>query len=105
MICPADGAVLVMADRNGVEIDYCPTCRGVWLDRGELDKIISRAQAEAGPPVALAEPPVSRAGQDRRDDGQGNRRDERPRYRDDDDDGDRRPRRKRDSFLSDLFDF
>ena len=69
MICPADGAVLVMADRNGVEIDYCPTCRGVWLDRGELDKIIARAQADAGPPVALTEPPVSRAGQDRRDDG------------------------------------
>jgi uncharacterized protein len=34
---------LVMTDRQGVEIDYCPTCRGVWLDRGELDKLIERA--------------------------------------------------------------
>jgi uncharacterized protein len=105
MICPADGAVLVMADKSGVEIDYCPTCRGVWLDRGELDKIVARAQAEAGPPMQLAEPPVSRAGQDRLDDGQGNRRDDRPRYRDDDDDDRHRPHKRRESFLSDLFDF
>jgi Zn-finger nucleic acid-binding protein len=33
---------LVMADRQGIEIDYCPQCRGVWLDRGELDKLIER---------------------------------------------------------------
>lgn len=38
-----------MSERNGVEIDYCPVCRGVWLDRGELDKILDRAAAEAGP--------------------------------------------------------
>ena len=43
MKCPADDTTLVMAERQGVEIDYCPTCRGVWLDRGELDKIIDRA--------------------------------------------------------------
>ena len=43
MHCPTDGAVLVMSERNGIEIDYCPTCRGVWLDRGELDKIIDRS--------------------------------------------------------------
>jgi Zn-finger nucleic acid-binding protein len=43
--CPVDGAVLEMSERQGVEIDYCPTCRGVWLDRGELDKIIDRADA------------------------------------------------------------
>ncbi|PWG61882.1 TFIIB-type zinc ribbon-containing protein [Spiribacter halobius] len=41
---------LEMTDRRGVEIDYCPQCRGVWLDRGELDKIIERSAAEAGPP-------------------------------------------------------
>lgn len=47
MKCPIDGTELRMADRNGVEIDYCPQCRGVWLDRGELDKIIERTtQAE-----------------------------------------------------------
>ena len=43
MQCPNDQSVLVMSERKGVEIDYCPTCRGVWLDRGELDKIIDRS--------------------------------------------------------------
>lgn len=47
MLCPVDGtSVLVMTERQGIEIDYCPTCRGVWLDRGELDKIIERASAD-----------------------------------------------------------
>lgn len=49
MQCPTDGAVLVMSDRSGIEIDYCPTCRGVWLDRGELDKIIDRSVAQPAP--------------------------------------------------------
>jgi Zn-finger nucleic acid-binding protein len=44
MKCPNDSATLVMSERSGVEIDYCPDCRGVWLDRGELDKIIDRAE-------------------------------------------------------------
>ncbi len=53
MLCPnCPDATLVMADRNGIEIDYCPKCRGVWLDRGELDKLIERAAAPA--PVSLA---------------------------------------------------
>ena len=42
MKCPVDGTDLAMTDRQGVEIDYCPKCRGVWLDRGELDKILER---------------------------------------------------------------
>jgi uncharacterized protein len=53
MACPIDGTTLVMSERQGIEIDYCPTCRGVWLDRGELDKIIERsgaAEASAPPP-------------------------------------------------------
>jgi Zn-finger nucleic acid-binding protein len=50
MKCPTDNATLVMSERNGIEIDYCPECRGVWLDRGELDKIIDRAGA--GQPAA-----------------------------------------------------
>lgn len=50
MQCPVDGTTLVMSDRSGVEIDYCPTCRGVWLDRGELDKIIERSASVAPPP-------------------------------------------------------
>ena len=43
MKCPNCNVSLVMTDRNGIEIDYCPDCRGVWLDRGELDKIIERS--------------------------------------------------------------
>lgn len=43
MKCPTCNVSLVMTDRSGVEIDYCPECRGVWLDRGELDKIIERS--------------------------------------------------------------
>ena len=43
MKCPNCNVSLVMTDRNGIEIDYCPECRGVWLDRGELDKIIERS--------------------------------------------------------------
>ena len=49
MACPIDGATLVMSERQGIEIDYCPTCRGVWLDRGELDKIIERSSAADAP--------------------------------------------------------
>lgn len=49
MLCPTDQTPLVMTDRQGVEIDYCPTCRGVWLDRGELDKIIERSATQAAP--------------------------------------------------------
>lgn len=110
MRCPVDNETLVMADRNGVEIDYCPRCRGVWLDRGELDKIIERA-AGAEAPVALKEPArgaaQAYAGEPRREEPRREepRREER-RSRDyDDDDYDRRPRKRRESFLSDLFDF
>lgn len=44
MNCPACNIELKMSERQGIEIDYCPQCRGVWLDRGELDKIIERSQ-------------------------------------------------------------
>ena len=47
---------LVMSDRHGIEIDYCPQCRGVWLDRGELDKIIERSAAQAAAPPPMAQP-------------------------------------------------
>ncbi|MGH8997994.1 MAG: zf-TFIIB domain-containing protein [Acidimicrobiia bacterium] len=46
MKCPSDGTTLVMTERQGVEIDYCPDCRGVWLDRGELDKIAQRMDSD-----------------------------------------------------------
>ena len=53
MKCPnCTETALVMSDRQGVEIDYCPQCRGVWLDRGELDKLIDRAgSTSAAPPT------------------------------------------------------
>jgi Zn-finger nucleic acid-binding protein len=82
-----------MTERSGVEIDFCPTCRGVWLDRGELDKIIERS----GPAVP------ARADDDRRDDRRDrDRYDDRDRYRDDDH---KRKKKRRESFLEDLFDF
>jgi uncharacterized protein len=49
MQCPTDGATLVMSERSGIEIDYCPECRGVWLDRGELDKILERSVSQPAP--------------------------------------------------------
>ena len=56
-----------MSERQGIEIDYCPECRGIWLDRGELDKILDRAQAEAAaftaPGGAPATPGVAPAAQ------------------------------------------
>ena len=55
MLCPADQTPLTMSERQGIEIDYCPTCRGVWLDRGELDKIIERSAAQ--PAQAAPAPP------------------------------------------------
>jgi len=90
MKCPIDNTELAMADRQGIEIDYCPKCRGVWLDRGELDKIIERSS----------------------DDRPSQTQHERPRYgdRDENHGGDRRygsqqPYRKKKSLLGELFDF
>ncbi|WP_106639685.1 zf-TFIIB domain-containing protein [Allosphingosinicella vermicomposti] len=59
MPCPVCKIPLVMSERQGVEIDYCPQCRGVWLDRGELDKILERSQQDAPPaaPVPPQAPP------------------------------------------------
>ena len=65
MLCPVCHTRLSMSDRSGVEIDFCPSCRGVWLDRGELDKIIERSTA----PVALDKEP--QRGSDRRGGGSG----------------------------------
>lgn len=92
MQCPIDGTQLVMTERSGVEIDYCPQCRGVWLDRGELDKIIERAAPQAAPP-----PPPPRQGYAPPDDG----RDYRGGY------GHPGGKRKKKigGFLDDLFDF
>ena len=74
---------LVMSERQGIEIDYCPKCRGVWLDRGELDKVIERSAAQS-PDQPAAQP-------------------QQPRYRDDDDY--RRGYKKKRGLLGDIFDF
>lgn len=63
MLCPACRVQLTMAERQGVEIDYCPQCRGVWLDRGELDKIIERSESRSSDTSAAASD--VRYGQDR----------------------------------------
>lgn len=55
MPCPVCKVALTMSERQGVEIDYCPQCRGVWLDRGELDKILERSAAAEAP--AAPRPP------------------------------------------------
>ena len=52
MLCPVCKVALTMSDRQGIEIDYCPQCRGVWLDRGELDKIIERSVSQPAPQAA-----------------------------------------------------
>ena len=86
---------LVMTDRQNIEIDYCPQCRGVWLDRGELDKMIERAAASVAVPEAMSarptppDPSYSDHSSGRQDD----------RYRHG------YPHKKRKGFLSDLFDF
>jgi Zn-finger nucleic acid-binding protein len=54
--CPRCGAGLAMSERQGIEIDYCPQCRGVWLDRGELDKIIERSGRDMAPPPQQSYP-------------------------------------------------
>jgi Zn-finger nucleic acid-binding protein len=46
LLCPTDGTALRRLERSGVHVDACPTCRGVWLDRGELDKIVERERAD-----------------------------------------------------------
>lgn len=57
MPCPVCKTALAMSERHGIEIDYCPNCRGIWLDRGELDKIIERSAAAEPAPPAPAQPP------------------------------------------------
>jgi Zn-finger nucleic acid-binding protein len=94
MKCPIDDSPLSVSSREGVEIDFCPQCRGVWLDRGELDKIIDRAATTFGATQPAYQPPADRPRPD-------DRYDDRP---NDDRRYDERKRKKR-SFLDDLFDF
>ncbi|MEJ7838549.1 MAG: zf-TFIIB domain-containing protein [Thermomicrobiales bacterium] len=114
MLCPIDQTVLVISERQGIEIDYCPQCRGVWLDRGELDKLVDRATEQV---ANTAAPQVAQQQRgEHQDSGFGkvreafaNRDNDRRDYdRDDDDytiDKNGRRKKKKDSFLGDLFDF
>lgn len=60
MQCPVCRVPLAMSDRQGIEIDYCPQCRGVWLDRGELDKIIERSAPQVAAPAPAPAPAPAR---------------------------------------------
>jgi|RhiMetdeSRZDD1v2_1073273.scaffolds.fasta_scaffold3007744_1 uncharacterized protein len=91
MQCPVCSVELRMTDRQGVEIDYCPQCRGVWLDRGELDKLIERSGTSSFERESHDRPPRPRE------------HDDRPRdHRDRDDDY---HRKKRKGWLGEIFDF
>ena len=84
LLCPNDNGAMQTVQRSGVEFDICPTCRGVWLDRGELDKIIARSSSAPSRDLPREREP------------------ERRRY----DDDDRKPyKKKRENFLEELFDF
>jgi uncharacterized protein len=86
MKCPQCQTDLQMTERQGIEIDYCPDCRGIWLDRGELDKLIERSAAyTAGGPAPRQSEKTSRGYERERE-------------------SEHRPRKK-ESFWSELFDF
>jgi hypothetical protein len=91
MLCPIDKTPLVMSERQNIEIDYCPTCRGVWLDRGELDKIIERSAAAEAPQQQPPPPPPQPNYQNQSYPGQG--------YQ-----GHGYHKKRRKSFLEELFD-
>lgn len=103
MDCPVCKSVkLVMSERQGIEIDYCPQCRGVWLDRGELDKIIERSSAESAPAPRAA--PVPQAPPTQPYPPQGHPQQSYPQQHYDPRHGYYK-KKKREGFLSDLFDF
>jgi uncharacterized protein len=99
MLCPTDGTTLLLSERQGIEIDYCPKCRGVWLDRGELDKLIERGDHDDDDDDDRRRAFDRRPDFDRGDD---------DRWRDRDRDyapSDYRGKRKKKGFLSEMFEF
>lgn len=87
MKCPIDDTVLQMTDRQGIEVDYCPACRGIWLDRGELDKLIEKSTV-AAPAQEQTRPSHSPEANDARRSDQGYPK-----------------KSKKESFLGNMFDF
>lgn len=92
MKCPICNVPLVMADKQGVEIDYCPQCRGIWLDRGELEKIIDRSNTIG-------------FGREHHDDDHDHHNDHDRNRHHGDVFGQSYPHKRKKGFLSDLFDF
>lgn len=96
MNCPVCKEVkLVISDRQGIEIDYCPECRGVWLDRGELDKIIDKSL-----PAARPEPEQRETYREERYDSHKHYDDDYKKY-----DNDYYHKKKKRGFLGEIFDF
>ena len=100
MKCPNCDQTLVMTDRQGIEIDYCPNCRGVWLDKGELDKIIERSAdyvkgTDESQPMTPPPPPPQYRNDPYQD----------PYYKKDKYNDPYYKQRKKKGFLSDFFDF
>ena len=104
LMCPNDNAPMQTLERAGVQFDMCPTCRGVWLDRGELEKLMESASADGRASAPQAAPPPQQAQQSQQPWGGG--QPQQPQYRDDryrHDDDYRYKKKKRDSIF-DIFD-
>ena len=96
LVCPNDNAAMQTVNRSGVEFDFCPTCRGIWLDRGELEKIMSAARdggSSEGSSFAPAQPAQPRYSEPHRSE-----------YRRDWDDDDYRQKKRRGKSIFDIFD-
>lgn len=94
LLCPNDNSTMQVVQRSGVEFDICPTCRGVWLDRGEMEKLLDAAGHES----RAAAPADSHHQQPRR------HYEHKPDRRDWDDDDDHYPRKRRRPSILDIFD-
>lgn len=103
MNCPNDNETLVMSERSGIEIDYCPKCRGVWLDRGELDKLIEKNASSTH--FQVHEPPARPIATPHVDTIQHAPQEYEYRNHGAYSDKHYKKKHKRDSFLGDIFDF
>ncbi len=110
-LCPNDNSEMQKITREGIDIDICPSCRGVWLDRGELDKLLTKEREESERQLQAHQRFQGEVESFRRDPEQWRKQHpwdeqkQRHRYDDDDDDDYRRGRRRRGGFdLFDIFD-
>ena len=97
LVCPNDNTAMQSVSRSGVEFDFCPTCRGIWLDRGELEKIMAAAREEGSSGSSLQPPQPAQPAQPRYTESY------RPDYRRYDDD-DYRHKKRRGKSIFDIFD-